>query len=163
MSAPPPPPPPSNETILQRVLREAGFKASYEYQGKTFYDTVDVFDRHNFARDVKRNVPDTEWILEKTKYYLSETGIVGYAFRKDNEQKMRDKILDALSQPAAPLPQSPQAFPVPQSPQSFPVPQSPHSFPPIHQPQPMYYQSAFMPYGYHMQGIEQPVFNTQPH
>jgi hypothetical protein len=140
-------PPPLNETILQRIIREAGMVASYEYQGKTFYDTKDAFDRHNFARDVKRNVPETDWILEKTKYYLSEAGIVHFAFRKDNEQKLRDKFIDALSQPTAPPPQS---FPVPQSPQSFPV----------HQPQPMYYQSAFMPYGY---GGQQPVFNTQSH
>lgn len=70
------------QSNLQRILAELGITPVYEYNGRTFYDTKEVFDRHNFARDVKRNVEEDEWVLEKTKYYLSERGVVMFAFKK---------------------------------------------------------------------------------
>lgn len=48
------------ETKLTKVLRELNVKAKYEYEGKYFYDTSAVFDRHNFARDLRRVLKEEE-------------------------------------------------------------------------------------------------------
>jgi len=98
---------------LQRILAELGITPVYEYNGRTFYDTKDVFDRHNFARDVKRNVEEDDWVLEKTKYYLSERGIVSFAFKKGVTPVRLAPPSVPLSPPDSPPPPPPTLRPPP--------------------------------------------------
>ena len=71
---------------LQCILAELGIVPVYKYQSRTFYDTSDVFSRHNFARDLKRTIDEEEWIYEHNKYYLSERGVVMFAFRRGHSK-----------------------------------------------------------------------------
>ncbi len=68
-------------THLRRAIADLGLKPCYQRDGKNFFDTRTVFDRHNFARDVRRNVRPEDWIFVKPRFLLTERGIVQFAFR----------------------------------------------------------------------------------
>src|SRR6185503_6934241 len=87
-------------TRLDNIITEFGMVASYEYQSMVFYDTKDVFDRHNFARQLKRNLLEEDYVIEKNKYYLSKIGIVTYAV-KTGHSKFIDAMMNILESPAA--------------------------------------------------------------
>jgi hypothetical protein len=83
------------------MLNECGLFPCYFLAGRPFYDTREIFDRHNFARDVKRNVKETDWVFLKPRYLLSEHGILQFAFRK-NVPRVIEKVIHALDQPLLP-------------------------------------------------------------
>ena len=74
------------QSHLDRIFLELGITASCEYLGRVFYDTNDVFDRHNFARDLKRSVDENDWVLNGTKYLVSKEGILSFAFKRGSSQ-----------------------------------------------------------------------------
>lgn len=73
---------PIQQSQLQYVIEDLGLSPCYHLNGRNFFDVREVFDRHNFARDVRRNVKEEDWIYVKPRYLLSEHGIVQYAFKK---------------------------------------------------------------------------------
>lgn len=75
-------------TPLDCILAELGIVAEGKSDdGRVFYNTRDIFDRHNFARDAKRCLRDTDWILStKNTYLLTKEGIVTFAFKKDTSK-----------------------------------------------------------------------------
>jgi hypothetical protein len=86
------------QSYLQRAVYELGLLPCYQFEGKNYYDTREVFDRHNFARDVRRNVKPEDWLFLKPRYLLTEHGIVQFAFRK-NVNKLIDKFMLVLDRP----------------------------------------------------------------
>lgn len=127
------------QTYLTRAVYELGLLPCYQFEGKNYYDTREIFDRHNFARDVRRNVRPEDWLFLKPRYLLTEHGIVQFAFRK-NVTKLIDKFMSVMDRPiiqempAAPyLPRPDMVIPpiqsVPTQPSQTPAPQ------PINAPQ----------------------------
>ena len=68
---------------------------AFERHGINFYDIGTVFERHNFARDVKRNLGTNDWATENGKIYLTESGIVKFAFKKD-VNSLIDRLMPLL-------------------------------------------------------------------
>lgn len=85
------------ETRIKRLLCEVGM-IPYKYFGVIYYDTVNVFDRHNFARNVKRSIDDYDWLCKNNKYYLTERGVITYIFvyRHDN---LKNLVMRELQTP----------------------------------------------------------------
>ena len=94
--------------------------------------SLKVFDRHNFARDVRRNVKPDDWIFLKPRYLLTEQGIVQFAFRK-NVPRLVDKFMGIMDRPLiSELPPTPvyprqdqPSIPPVQHVKYDPIPQSP--------------------------------------
>jgi len=99
------------QSRLQALLAELSLVPAYHMNGRNFYDTREIFDRHNFARDVRRNVKENDWIFIKPRYLLSEHGIVQFAFRK-NVPRIIEKLLTVLDTvSAAPAVSAPLTMP----------------------------------------------------
>jgi hypothetical protein len=74
------------QSHLDRIFVELGITSAGEYHGRMFYDTNDAFDRHNFARDLKRCVNEGDWILNGSKYLVSKEGILVFAYKKGSSK-----------------------------------------------------------------------------
>jgi len=83
------------ETSLQKILASFGATIAFERQDIRFYDVGNLFARHNFARDVKRNLNENDWAAENGKIFLTESGIVKFAFKKDFNA-LTEKIMPLL-------------------------------------------------------------------
>lgn len=70
------------QTHISKFFEEINLHPVATFNGENFYDTRNVFDRHNFARDVKRNVPENCYMVQDKRYLLNEAGIVAFAFKK---------------------------------------------------------------------------------
>jgi len=108
-----------------------------------------VFDRHNFARDVRRNVKAEDWIFLKPRYLLTEQGIVQFAFRK-NVVRLVDKFMAVLDRPLMPgEPMVPLTLPQPLTPQqSLPQPSNSNvavKYDPIPASPPQPHEDALIP------------------
>jgi len=110
------------ESHLQHALRVLGMVIVLNLNGRNFYDTKGVFDRHNFARDVRRNVDEGDWIFKKPHYLLSERGIAQFAFRKQVDVVL-SKIMGIFDGPADELNESPSMVlaPLPREEEESPV------------------------------------------
>jgi len=134
--------------------------ASYEYQSMVFYDTKDVFDRHNFARQLKRNLLEEDYVIEKNKYYLSKIGIVTYAV-KTGHSKFIDAMMNILESPAADEFSHPPSAPPSHGIHQVHLQSHPQSF---HQYQP-FQQPFYVPqqYQYHYQQHPHSPSSSSPH
>lgn len=47
-----------------------------------FYNTKDLFKKHNFGRDVKRFVNKNDWCVYNNKYHLNARGVITLGFAK---------------------------------------------------------------------------------
>lgn len=88
-------------TQLQHAIEEIGLTPCYHFNGRNYFDVREVFDRHNFARDVRRNVKEEDWIYVKPRYLLSEHGIVQYAFKK-GVAPIVERLMGIFDQPFMP-------------------------------------------------------------
>lgn len=90
-------------TTMDVILAEQGIVRAYVSDDIIFYDTKDAFDRHNFARDVKRNLDPTDYIYENRKYYPSAMGVINLAVNMRN-RALLDAIMVPLLTPVPTLP-----------------------------------------------------------
>lgn len=139
-----------SRTKLDDIFHDQGIMKVYEAEGQAFYDTCTVFDRHNFARDVKRTLDTDDYAQDEKggKYYISAFGVLRLAAVMRNHVLL-DAIMAPLLIPTSPI-MAPILPPVP----ALPSPQSVlGAFTPGSFQQPNYYMQPQYPLFYHQQAV----------
>jgi len=115
------------KTLIETIFENHGIVAAYDVCGHIFYDTKNVFERHNFGRNVRRLLEDKDFVIADTKYYPSAKGIMILAVNIRNAPLL-DALLEALQTVPAPLTYEPLP-PPPPPPSSPPSPPPPPTTP----------------------------------
>jgi len=90
----------SASTHFDWLVERAGLVAAYTYNNEVFYDTRDTFERHNLSRDVRRNLDECHYIIEKSKYYINKEGIIMYALLTKQRHVMA-LIMEIINAPVS--------------------------------------------------------------
>lgn len=89
------------DTHTDIIFRRLNIKGAYTYEERIYYDTGDVFERHNFSRDVKRVLDDEDRIVVSNKYYITAKGIFFFGVKMNNT-KLIEAMMNVLTSPAEP-------------------------------------------------------------
>jgi hypothetical protein len=146
-----------NKSLLDIVFEHHGILPKYMYEERVYYDTKDVFERHNFSREVKKKLPEEDFVVHEGKYYLSGKGILRLAAATYN-----NKLIDSLMHVLTAMPPAAATAPEPAEVYTSPMPQqAPLDLAMYMQPQPIVYPQQGLVYPQQGMYFQQPAWTFQ--
>jgi hypothetical protein len=107
---------------MNAFILSLGAMPKFNLGGETFYDTKEIFSKHNLGRDVARYCEPGDWHKSKKRFYMNARGVVALGFGKKTAQVI-DFIYASMGVPSKrltdpiPQPSQPMSFAPPQLPQ----------------------------------------------
>jgi len=77
---------PTLPSDVNAAIVQWGALPKFLIEGEVFYDTKDLFAKHNLGRDVARYCEAGDWHKSKKRFYLNARGIISLGFGKKTPQ-----------------------------------------------------------------------------
>jgi len=78
------------------MIVQWGAVPKLQFEGEVFYDTKELFSKHNLGRDVARYCESGDWYKNKKRFYLNARAIIALAFGKKT-QPVLDFVYNILN------------------------------------------------------------------